>query len=77
MVEQWTGNPKALAQSGRAQVVEQWTGNPKALAQVVEQWTGNPKAAGSIPVGRQFFALLLLSSRHSGGSSLGFRAGSL
>ena len=38
---------------------------------------GNPKAAGSIPVGRQFFALLLLSSRRSGGSSLGFRAGSL
>ena len=37
---------------------------------------GNPKAAGSIPVGRQFFALLLLSSRRSGGSSLGFRAGS-
>ena len=32
---------------------------------------------GSIPVGRQFFALLLLSSRRSGGSSLGFRAGSL
>ena len=48
-----------------------------SLAQVVEQWTGNPKAAGSIPVGRQFFALLLLSSRRSGGSSLGFRAGSL
>ena len=47
------------------------------IAQVVEQWTGNPKAAGSIPVGRQFFALLLLSSRRSGGSSLGFRAGSL
>ena len=43
----------------------------------LEQWTGNPKAAGSIPVGRQFFALLLLSSRRSGGSSLGFRAGSL
>ena len=35
------------------------------------------KAAGSIPVGRQFLALLLLSSRRSGGSSLGFRAGSL
>ena len=48
-----------------------------SLAQVVEQWTGNPKAAGSIPVGRQFFALFLLSSRRSGGSSLGFRAGSL
>ena len=48
-----------------------------SLAQVVEQWTGNPKAAGSIPAGRQFFALLLLSSRRSGGSSLGFRAGSL
>ena len=48
-----------------------------SLAQVVEQWTGNPKAAGSIPVGRQFFALLVLSSRRSGGSSLGFRAGSL
>ena len=32
---------------------------------------------GSIPVGRQFFALLVLSSRRSGGSSLGFRAGSL
>ena len=47
------------------------------IAQVVEQWTGNPKAAGSIPVGRQFFALLVLSSRRSGGSSLGFRAGSL
>ena len=47
------------------------------LAQVVEQWTGNPKAAGLIPVGRQFFALLLLSSRCSGGSSLGFQAGSL
>ena len=31
----------------------------------------------SIPVGRQFFALLVLSSRRSGGSSLGFRAGSL
>ena len=30
-----------------------------------------------IPVGRQFFALLVLSSRRSGGSSLGFRAGSL
>ena len=44
---------------------------------LVEQWTGNPKAAGSIPVGRQFFALLVLSSRRSGGSSLGFRAGSL
>ena len=43
----------------------------------VEQWTGNPKAAGSIPVGRQFFALLVLSSRRYGGSSLGFRAGSL
>ena len=42
-----------------------------------EQWTGNPKAAGSIPAGRQFFALLVLSSRRSGGSSLGFRAGSL
>ena len=41
------------------------------------QWTGNPKAAGSIPVGRQFFALLVLSSRRSGGSFLGFRAGSL
>ena len=41
------------------------------------QRTGNPKAPGSIPVGRQFFALLLLSSRRSGGSSLGFRAGSL
>ena len=49
----------------------------RSTAQVVEQWTGNPKAAGSIPVGRQFFALLILSSRHSGGSSLGFRAGSL
>ena len=48
-----------------------------SLAQVVEQWTGNPKAAGSIPVGRQFFALLVLSSRRSGSSSLGFRAGSL
>ena len=48
-----------------------------SLAQVIEQWTGNPKAAGSIPVGRQFFALLVLSSRRSGGSSLGFRAGSL
>ena len=36
-----------------------------------------PKAADSIPVGRQFFALLVLSSRRSGGSSLGFRAGSL
>ena len=48
-----------------------------SLAQVVAQWTGNPKAAGSIPVGRQFFALLFLSSRRSGGSSLGFRAGSL
>ena len=48
----------------------------RGLAQVVEQWTGNPKAAGSIPVGRQFFALLVLSSRRSGGSSLGFRAGS-
>ena len=48
-----------------------------SLAQVVEQWTGNPKAASSIPVGRQFFALLVLSSRRSGGSSLGFRAGSL
>ena len=48
-----------------------------SLAQVVEQWTGNPKAAGSIPVGRQFFALLVLSSRRSGDSSLGFRAGSL
>ena len=36
-----------------------------------------PKAAGSIPVGRQFFALLVLSSRRSGGSSLGFRAGCL
>ena len=48
-----------------------------SLAQVVEQWTGNPKAAGSIPVGRQFFALLLLSSHRSGGSSLGFQAGSL
>ena len=47
------------------------------LAQVVEQWTDNPKAAGSIPVGRQFFALLVLSSRRSGGSFLGFRAGSL
>ena len=34
-------------------------------------------SAGSIPVGRQFFALLVLSSRRSGGSSLGFRAGSL
>ena len=45
-----------------------------SLAQVVEQWTGNPKAAGSIPVGRQFFALLVLSSCRSGGSSLGFRA---
>ena len=44
---------------------------------ITEQWTGNPKAAGSIPVGRQFFALLVLSSRRSGGSSLGFRAGSL
>ena len=46
-------------------------------AQVVEQWIGNPKAAGLIPVGRQFFALLVLSSRRSGGFSLGFRAGSL
>ena len=44
---------------------------------MVEQWTGNPKAAGSIPVGRQFFALLVLSGRRSGGSSLGFQAGSL
>ena len=48
-----------------------------SLAQVVDQWTGNPKAAGSIPVGSQFFALLVSSSRRSGGSSLGFRAGSL
>ena len=48
-----------------------------SLAQVVEQWIGNPKAAGSNPVGRQLFALLGLSSRRSGGSSLGFRAGSL
>ena len=39
--------------------------------------TGNPKVAGSIPVGRQFFALLVLSSRRSGDSSLGFRAASL
>ena len=38
---------------------------------------GWPEAAGSIPAGRQFFALLVLSSRRSGGSSLGFRAGSL
>ena len=44
---------------------------------MVEQWTGNPKAAGSNPVGRQLFALLALSSRRSGGSSQGFRAGSL
>ena len=42
-----------------------------SLAQVVEQWTGNPKTAGSIPLGRQFFALLVSSSRRSGGSSLG------
>ena len=47
-----------------------------SLAQVIEQWTGNPKTAGSIPVGRQFFSLLVLSSRRPGGSSLGFRAGS-
>ena len=46
-------------------------------SKLLEQWTGNPKAAGSIPVGRQLFALLVLSSRRSGGSSLGFRAGSL
>ena len=38
---------------------------------------GNPKAAGSDPVERHFFALLVLSSSRSGGSSLGFRAGSL
>ena len=35
------------------------------------------KTIQRFPVGRQFFALLLLSSRRSGGSSLGFRAGSL
>ena len=37
----------------------------------------NPKAVGLIPAGRQFFALLVFSSRRSGGSSLGFRAGSV
>ena len=45
-----------------------------SLAQVVEQWTGNPKAAGSNHEGRQLFRI---SSRRSGGSCLGFRAGSL
>ena len=49
----------------------------KMFLDVCKLLDGNPKAAGSIPVGRQFFALLLLSSRRSGGSSLGFRAGSL
>ena len=48
-----------------------------ALAQVVEQWTGNPVAAGLNSLGRQLFALLVLSSRRSGSSSLCFRAGSL
>ena len=47
------------------------------LPHVVEQWIGNPKAAGAIPVGKQFLALLVLSSCRSGGFSLGFRAGSL
>ena len=49
-----------------------------SLAQVVEQWTGNPKAAGSNPVGSLLFRIACLrGSRRSGGSSLGFRAGSL
>ena len=42
-----------------------------------EQWTGNPKAAGLNPVEDNLFALLVLSSSRSGGSSVGFRAGSL
>ena len=45
------------------------------LAQVVKQLTGNPKAAGSNPVDDNFFALLVLNSRRSDGSALGFRAG--
>ena len=50
----------------------------KSLAQVVEQLTGNPKTAGSRFLRKHnFFALLVLSSRSSAGSSLGFRAGSL
>ena len=50
--------------------------NNKSIKIFFDVWF-DPKAGGSIPVGRQFFALLLLSSRRSGGSSLGFRAGSL
>ena len=42
---------------------------------MVQRWTGNPKTAGSNPVEKNFFRLLVLSSRRSGGFSLGFRAG--
>ena len=34
-------------------------------------------SAGSIPVGRQFFCIACFKYRRSGGSSLGFQAGSL
>ena len=37
--------------------------------------TDNPKTADSNPVEDNFFALLVLSSHRSSGSSLGFRAG--
>ena len=42
-----------------------------------EQWIGNSKAAGSNSVGRQLFRVAFLSSRRSGGPSLGFYSGSL
>ena len=49
-----------------------------SLAQVVEQWTDDPKAAGSISCRKTtFLHCLFLSSRCSGGSSLGFRTGNL
>ena len=44
---------------------------------VVEQWTGNRKATGSNPEEDNFFALLVLRSRRSGGYYVSFRAGSL
>ena len=44
----------------------------------IKQWTGNPKTAGSNSVRDNFFALLVVRSRGSGGSLryIDFRAGS-
>ena len=65
---------KTILSSRRSEVGKTKIGIGKTIFRIGRQFFGIGKIK---KLGRQFFALLVLSSRRSGGSSLGFRAGSL